>query len=91
MFATLFPATEQEAVMAGCYELTDQRWQMIEDIVSPPQTTGRPRRDDRQIMASSGFCARERNGATCQNVTALGRPFTSAFVGGAMTALLIGS
>lgn len=29
---------EQETVMAGCYELTDQRWLMIKDIVSPPQT-----------------------------------------------------
>ncbi len=26
--------------MAGRYELSDQRWQMIEDIISPPQTWG---------------------------------------------------
>lgn len=36
--------------MVGRYELSDQRWQMIEDIVSPPQTLGRPRRDDRQML-----------------------------------------
>lgn len=36
--------------MAGRYALSDQRWQMIEDIVSPPQSIGRPRRDDRQML-----------------------------------------
>jgi len=36
--------------MAGRYELSDQRWQVIEDIVSPPQAMGRPRRDDRQML-----------------------------------------
>lgn len=36
--------------MAGCYELSDDRWYMIEDIVSPPpQVMGRPRRGDRQM------------------------------------------
>ena len=28
--------------MAGRYELSDQRWQMIEDIVSPPANHGAP-------------------------------------------------
>lgn len=32
--------------MTGRYELSDQRWQMIEDIVSPLQTMGHPRQDD---------------------------------------------
>ncbi|MFC0311795.1 IS5/IS1182 family transposase, partial [Chromohalobacter canadensis] len=32
--------------MAGRYELSDQSWEMIEDIVSPSQPIGRPRRDD---------------------------------------------
>jgi transposase len=41
---------EQETAMAGRYELSDQRWQVIEDIVSPPQAMGRPRRDDRQML-----------------------------------------
>lgn len=50
MTATLSRFTEQERVMTGRYELSDQRWQMIEDIVSPPQTMGRPRRDDRQML-----------------------------------------
>ena len=36
--------------MADRYELSDQRWHMIEDIVSPPQVMGRPRRDDRQML-----------------------------------------
>lgn len=33
--------------MTGRYELSDQ---MIEDIVSPPQIMGRPRRDGRQML-----------------------------------------
>ena len=28
--------------MAGRYEISDNGWAFIEDIVSPPQTTGRP-------------------------------------------------
>lgn len=36
--------------MTGRYELSDQRWQIIENIVSPPRTMGRPRRDDRQML-----------------------------------------
>ncbi len=36
--------------MTGRYELFDERWHMIEDIVSPPQVMGRPRRDDRQML-----------------------------------------
>ncbi len=36
--------------MAGRYELSDQSWEMIKDIVSPPQPMGHPRRDDRQVL-----------------------------------------
>lgn len=36
--------------MAGRYELYEQQWQLIKDIVSPSQTMGRPRRDDRQML-----------------------------------------
>ncbi len=36
--------------MTERYELSDERWHMIEDIVSPPQVMGRPRRDDRQVL-----------------------------------------
>lgn len=36
--------------MAGRCELSDQSWEMIEDIVSPSQPIGRPRRDDRQVL-----------------------------------------
>ncbi|CAM3605309.1 hypothetical protein HALO32_01416 [Halomonas lysinitropha] len=28
--------------MAGRYEISDNGWALIEDIVSPPQRTGRP-------------------------------------------------
>ena len=36
--------------MTGRYELSNQQWALIEDIVSPPQRIGRPRRDDRQML-----------------------------------------
>lgn len=36
--------------MSGRYEISAQRWAMIEAIVSPPQHMGRPRRDDRQML-----------------------------------------
>lgn len=36
--------------MAGRYELSDQRWQIIKVIVSSLPTKGRPRRDDRQML-----------------------------------------
>lgn len=36
--------------MAGRYEISDHGWDLIEDIVSPAQTMGRPRRDDRQVL-----------------------------------------
>ncbi|WP_185838706.1 transposase, partial [Pseudomonas aeruginosa] len=36
--------------MTDRYEISTQRWAMIEAIVSPPQRMGRPRRDDRQML-----------------------------------------
>lgn len=36
--------------MAGRYEISDNGRALIEDIVSPPHWTGRPRRDDRQVF-----------------------------------------
>ena len=36
--------------MSDRYEISDQRWAMIEVIISPPQRMGRPRRDDRQML-----------------------------------------
>ncbi len=36
--------------MAGRYELSDHSWSLIKDIVSPHQSMGRPRRDDRQVL-----------------------------------------
>jgi transposase len=38
--------------MARRYEISDNGWGLIEDIVSPPQSMGRPRRDDRQVLNS---------------------------------------
>ncbi len=36
--------------MTGRYEISDSQWQLSEDIVSPAQSVGRPRKDDRQIL-----------------------------------------
>ena len=36
--------------MADRYEISDSQWQLIEDIVSPAQSMGRPRKDDRQML-----------------------------------------
>ena len=36
--------------MVGRYEISDNGWAQIEDIVAPPQTMGRPRRDDRKML-----------------------------------------
>jgi transposase len=36
--------------MAGRYETSDNGWALIEDIVSPPQRTGCPQRDDRKAL-----------------------------------------
>lgn len=36
--------------MTDRYEISAQRWAMIETIVSPPQRMGRPRRNDRQML-----------------------------------------
>ncbi len=33
--------------MVGRYEISDNGWAQIEDIVAPPQTMGRPRRFDK--------------------------------------------
>lgn len=38
--------------MSDRYEISAQRWALIEPIVSPPQRMGRPRRDDRQMLNS---------------------------------------
>ncbi|WP_269083533.1 hypothetical protein [Pseudomonas amygdali] len=35
--------------MTDRYEISSDRWAIIEAIVSPPQRMGRPRRDDRQM------------------------------------------
>ncbi|MCK9712290.1 IS5 family transposase [Pseudomonas syringae pv. syringae] len=36
--------------MTDRYEISSERWAIIEAIISPPQHMGRPRRDDRQML-----------------------------------------
>lgn len=36
--------------MTGSYALSDQRWQRIKDIDSPPQRMGQSRRRDQQML-----------------------------------------
>lgn len=73
--------------MTGRYEISSERWAIIEAIASPPQHMGRPRRDDRQMLTeSSGFCALAPNGGIFQNVLGLGRRFTSVSDNGVTTA-----
>ncbi|KUM44289.1 hypothetical protein AR540_21260 [Pseudomonas sp. EpS/L25] len=36
--------------MAKRYELPDEAWELIADVVSPEQTRGRPRSDDRLML-----------------------------------------
>ncbi|MGP9500571.1 MULTISPECIES: IS5 family transposase, partial [unclassified Halomonas] len=36
--------------MVGRYEISNENWAQITDIVSPTQVMGRPRRDDRQVL-----------------------------------------
>jgi transposase len=36
--------------MAGRYEISDSQWRLIEGIMSPAQSMGRPRKDDRQML-----------------------------------------
>jgi len=36
--------------MAGRYEVSEHSWHLVQDIFSSHQATGRPRRDDRQML-----------------------------------------
>ncbi|PXX57934.1 transposase, partial [Pseudomonas sp. LAMO17WK12:I9] len=36
--------------MAKRYELSDASWEMIEDLITQDQKTGRPRNDDRLML-----------------------------------------
>lgn len=47
---SLFAA--QKHVMTNCYELFNQRWQMIEDIASPIRAIGHPRQGDQKMLNS---------------------------------------
>lgn len=73
--------------MTDRYEISSERWAIIEAIISPPQHMGRPRRDDRQMLDGifwilcSGAKWRD-----LQSVLGLGRPFTSASGNGVTTA-----
>ncbi|GHB14561.1 hypothetical protein GCM10007159_41170 [Modicisalibacter luteus] len=74
--------------MAGRYEISDQGWASIEDIVSPgkPAGRGRPRRDDRQML--NGIFWILCSGAKWRdpNASARGKRSISVFDSGEMTA-----
>jgi len=36
--------------VVGRYEVSEHGWQLIPDLLSSQQVTGRPRRDDRQML-----------------------------------------
>lgn len=42
--------------MAGRYEISNDDWKQIEDIVSPTQAMGRPRPDDRHKDMTTMSC-----------------------------------
>lgn len=50
MIAMLSLFIEWESAMTARYELSDQHRQITGEIVSPPQTMGRPRRNNRQML-----------------------------------------
>ncbi|BBI50685.1 hypothetical protein HORIV_68350 [Vreelandella olivaria] len=76
--------------MAGRYEISDQGWELIKDIVvSPAKAIGRPRRDDRQMLNGIfGSFAQGLSGVIYPTVTALGKRFMTDSGNGAMMALL---
>lgn len=77
--------------MAKRYELPDEGWELIADLVSKRQNMGRPRRDDRLMLNGiSGYCARELHGETCLSDLALGLLSINAFAIGETTVHLLG-
>ena len=75
--------------MTGRYEISSERWAMIEAIVSLLNTWGaQGAMTVRCLTESSGFCALAPNGGIFQNASGLGRPFTSVSGSGVITARL---
>jgi transposase len=50
MYAARIIFSGQEGDTMTRHGLTDEQWELIADICSPPGRTGRPRRDRRQIV-----------------------------------------
>ena len=77
--------------MAKRYELPDEAWELIADIVSPKQKRGRPRSDDRLML--NGIFWILCSGAAWRDLpesgSVPGRRCISGFVIGEMTALSI--
>ena len=70
------------------YELTDDEWNRIVDLL-PPENTGKQGRPRKitvlSLMESSGLHAVVRPGVTYQNAMVPGKPFTAAFENGLTT------
>lgn len=66
------------------YELTDDEWNRIVDLLPPENTgkQGRPRKDNRTIVNGMVSLAVVLHGATCQSVMAHGRLFTAVSANG---------
>ena len=67
------------------YELTDEEWNRIVDLL-PPENTGKQGRPKNVIVQSlmklSGLPAMAHPGETCQNVMPPGKRFTAVSVNG---------
>lgn len=65
------------------YELTDDEWNRIVDLLPPENTgkQGRPRKNNRTILNGIIWIAR----MTYQNAMVPGKPFTAAFENGLTT------
>jgi len=63
--------------MTGRYEISDSQWQLIEDIVSPAQSKGRPRKDDRQML--NGIFWALCSGAKCRDLPERYGPWSTVY------------
>ena len=52
------------------HRLTDQQWELVEDLFPPPARTGRPRRDRREILYAIFWILRTGAPATCPGTSA---------------------
>ena len=76
--------------MAKQYELPDAAWDLVADIFTKNQRTGRPRADDRLMLNGiSGCFALAQPGETCPNDSALGQRSINGSGDGVIAELLI--